>query len=62
MPKRYTIQKAISFSPESSRQIQEAADRFQLSFSEIVRLCCDNDLPKLIDRENARRRRRRDGK
>ena len=58
MPKRYTEQKAISFTPESARQIQAAADRFQLTFSEVVRQCCNNDLPKFIDRENARRRRR----
>jgi len=39
-------------------KIKDTAKRFNVSISEIVRECITNDLPKLIDRETKRTKRR----
>ena len=57
MPVRYDVKQSVSFSSDMAHEIKAVAERFNWTFSEVVRQCCENDLPKLIDRESARRRR-----
>lgn len=50
------IQKAISFSGEIAEKIQVEAERLNVSFSEIVRECVINDLPRLRERKRIKKR------
>lgn len=58
MRQRLAIQKAISFSEEIAEKIQVEAERLNVSFSEIVRECVINDLPRLRERERKRIKKR----
>ena len=51
---KYTIQKCVSFTEKTADKIQAVADRFNVSFAEVVRECVNNDLDKLIERERKR--------
>ena len=59
MKARYTAQKTATFTPETARRIEQAAEQLNMSVVQVIRECVENDLPKLLDREKARRRRRR---
>lgn len=54
MRERLAIQKAISFPERLAEKIQDEADRLDVSFSEIVRDCVLNDLPRLKERNRKR--------
>ena len=53
-----SISRSIVFPAELYASLSDAADRLGASISEIIRECCENDLPKLIARENKRTKRR----
>ena len=58
MKARYTAQKTATFTPETVRRIEQAAEQLNMSVVQVIRECVENDLPKLLNREKARRRRR----
>lgn len=58
MRRKLDIGRSVNFDKELHDKIKDAAKRFNVSFGTIVRECCENDLPKLIDRENKRTKRR----
>ena len=58
MRRKLDIGHTVSFDQELYDKIRDTAKRFNVSFGAIVRECCENDLPKLIDRENKRTKRR----
>ena len=51
MRERFEVQKSIGFTEDLADKIETAAEKLNTNFSEIVRECVINDLPKLIDRE-----------
>lgn len=59
MREKLDIRKMVNFNQELSDKITDAAKQLNVSFGAIVRECCENDLPKLIDRENKRTKRRK---
>ena len=54
MRERLAIQKPIGFTESLAEKIQAEADRLGVSFSEIVRDCVENDLPRLRERNRKR--------
>ena len=58
MKDKYNYQRSIAFTEKMKDKIQDAAETLNVSFSDIVRGCVENDLDKLIDRENKRTKRR----
>lgn len=58
MRQRLTAAKSVNFTDEMADKIQTAADTLNVSFQDIVRECVDIELPKLIDRERKRTKRR----
>ena len=58
MRERLAIQKQVGFTPSQVDKIQDTADRLGVSFSEIVRECVINELPRLDAREKKRVQRR----
>ena len=48
----------FSVSEQMKDDIEDVADQFQLSNSEVIRQCIENDLPKLKDRLKKRTQRR----
>ena len=58
MREKAKIQTSIYFTEGMHEKIKDAAKRFDVPVSEIVRECVRNDLPKLIDRETKKRRAR----
>ena len=59
MRERLSIQKPIGFTESMAEKIQAEADRLDVSFSEIVRACVENDLPRLRERERKRIKKRK---
>jgi len=55
---RNDFQACIYMTETMHEKIKDTAKRFNVSISEIVRECITNDLPKLIDRETKRTKRR----
>ena len=55
--KRYTHKQCVAFEPEMYDKINDLKKRFGLKFSEVVRECIENDLPKLIQRHTQAKRR-----
>ncbi|MEH0007943.1 MAG: hypothetical protein V6Z82_04395 [Flavobacteriales bacterium] len=58
MRQRLTTAKSVNFTDEMADKIQTAADQLNVSFQDIIRECVEIELPKLIDRENKRTKRR----
>lgn len=58
MKDKYNYQRSIAFTEKMKDKIQDAAETLNVSFSDIVRGCVENDLDKLIDREIKRTKRR----
>ena len=56
MRQKYEVQKSIGFTEDLVDKIETAAEKLNSNFSEIVRECVINDLPKLIDRETRARK------
>ena len=59
MRQKYEVQKSIGFTEDLVDKIETAAEKLNSNFSEIVRECVINDLPKLIDRETRARKLRK---
>ena len=57
MREKLDVQKSIGFPQTLADQIEEAAKTLDTTFSEIVRECVINDLPRLINREKKKRTR-----
>ena len=51
MKARFTQKLSITIDPELYRKMEIVIDEFGGSFSELIRECVNNDLPKLIDRK-----------
>ena len=47
-----------SLTEKEKDKLNDAAQRLGLSRSELIRLCVLNELPKMLDRENKRTKRR----
>ena len=58
MRDRASVQKCIYFTEDMVDEITTAAKQLKVPFTEIVRECVSNDLPKLIEREIKRRKSR----
>ena len=58
MRERMTVQRSLSFPESLADKIQEEAKRLNTTFSEIVRECVINDLPRLRERERKRVKKR----
>lgn len=58
MRERASVQKCIYFTENMVDEITTAAKQLDVPFTEIVRECVSNDLPKLIEREAKRRKSR----
>ena len=56
MRQKYEVQKSIGFTEDLVDKIETVAEKLNSNFSEIVRECVINDLPKLIDRETKARK------
>ena len=52
-----SVSKSLVFPVELYARLSSAADRLSATISEVIRECCENDLPKLIERENKRTKR-----
>lgn len=50
------VSKTIAFTDRMAKKIQKEADVVGVSFSDIVRACVENDLPKLKERYRQRRK------
>ena len=48
----------VGFHPQTFGKLSEIADELQTTMNDIIRQCVENDLPKLIERERKRRKRR----
>ena len=59
MREKLEVQKSIGFPQSLVDEIEKAATKLNTNFSEIVRECVINDLPKLIEREKKKRTRTR---
>ena len=59
MRQKYEVQKSIGFTEDLVDKIETVAEKLNSNFSEIVRECVINDLPKLIDRETKARKARK---
>ena len=55
--KRFTHNQSIAFDPETVDKIHNLKERFGLKFSEVVRECVENDLPRLINRHTQAKKR-----
>ena len=58
MRERLNVKRSLSFPESLADKIQVEADRLDVTFSEIVRECVINDLPKLRERERKRMKKR----
>lgn len=56
MKERRTITKGIKFTEKWVEKIQGIADQYNVSFSDIVRDCIENDFEKLKERYKARKK------
>lgn len=54
MRERLTVQQTIYFTESMAEKIQAEVERLGVSFSEIVRDCVENDLPRLRERNRKR--------
>ena len=54
---KYTTSITFTVTDKMAEQIDDAANEFDVSRSEIIRACIQNDLRKLIDRERKRKSR-----
>ena len=61
MRERYTVKQSIGFTESQAKKIRDAADKLGWRFSDIVRECTATELPRLLDRENKRTKRRTQG-
>ena len=59
MREKLDVQKSIGFPQTLADQIEEAAEKLDTTFSEIVRECVLTNLPRLIEREKKKRTRRK---
>lgn len=50
MRERFSVGKQINFTESMTEKITAEADRLNVSFSDIVRECVENDLPRLRER------------
>ena len=53
-----SVSRSVVFPVELYDRLSDAAERLGATISEVIRECCENDLPKLIARENKRTKRR----
>lgn len=53
---RLTAMHTTSFTEKQAEEIRKAADALGTSFSEIVRICVERELPRLKDRERKRKK------
>ena len=53
-----SVSKSVVFLVELDTRLSDAVNRLGATISEVSRECCENDLPKLIARENKRTKRR----
>ena len=58
MRERLNVKRSLSFPESLADKIQVEADRLNVAFSEIVRECVINDLPRLRERERKRIKKR----
>lgn len=58
MRERFDVQACVYMTESMQDKIKDAARRLNVSFSEVVRECVQNDLTKLLDRETKRTKRR----
>lgn len=58
MRERYNFKHSIGFTETLGRKIQDTADKLSWNFSDVVRECVELELPRLIDRETKRIKRR----
>ena len=58
MRERLNVKRSLSFPESLADKIQVEADRLNVPFSEIVRECVINDLPRLRERERKRIKKR----
>ena len=56
--KKYPRQESVSLPDETADKLDNAATRFKVSKSAIIRACIDESLDKLIQRESKRTKRR----
>ena len=47
---------SVAFSEKDANKLKEISKRLDTSVAEVIRLCVQNDLPKLLDRETKRRK------
>lgn len=59
MRERLSVQKPIGFTETLAEKIQAEADRLGASFSEVVRDCVENDLPRFRERYRKRLQKRK---
>lgn len=55
---KYTTSITFTVTDEMAEQLNAAANEFGVSRSDIIRVCIQNDLPKLKDRERKRKKSR----
>ena len=58
MPRIRKVQVSVGFHPRTHGKLSELAEQLETTINEIVRECVENDLPKFIDRERKRQKRR----
>ena len=58
MREKFTVKQSIGFTETLAEKIQAASDKLSWTFSDIVRECVSRELPRLIDRETKRTKRR----
>jgi len=59
MRERNTSQFTMYIPESLHERLREVSERFKVPMTEIARECITNDLPKLVDRENKRRKARK---
>lgn len=52
---RLTAMHTVSFSEKQAKEIRKIADSLNTSFSEIVRICVEKELPRLKERIRKRK-------
>lgn len=52
---KYTVSITFTVTEKMAEELDAAADEFEVSRSDIIRVCIRNDLPKLKDREKKRK-------
>ena len=58
MPSIRKVQVSVGFHPRTYGKLSELAEQFETTINEIVRQCVENDLPKFVERERKRQKRR----